>query len=83
LISVTLPFKSLHIHLHTVDQHVKKEKREIYKLGKNIARSGFDPLTLGLWALCASSAPSRLIEMKNLLNKKLICDFPRKINQNN
>jgi hypothetical protein len=27
---------------------------------KGVARGGFDPPTLGLWALCASSAPSRL-----------------------
>ena len=33
---------------------------------KRVASGGFDPPTLGLWALCASSAPTRLSILVNL-----------------
>ncbi len=43
----------------------QKCTRDIYFFIKILANDGFDPSTLGLWALCASSAPIRLLDISN------------------
>jgi hypothetical protein len=42
------------------------------KCGQKVASEGFDPPTLGLWAPCASSAPTRLVTEKILYNIKQV-----------